>query len=87
MLLFYTKNLGSDHIFDDQYIPLSEGTMQRWKGEKQQAYCEDGRRKATSEEAVSVQRGRTAEGLPGVGQRRPCPTVACASSSSLDESR
>lgn len=55
ILLFYTKS--SKNIFNTQYLPLSEGTVKRWKGKKQQAvFDETGKRLASnlSEESQGV---------------------------------
>ncbi len=54
-IFFYTKS----HLntFNQQYLPLSEGTLNRWKGKKQQAIFDDsGKRSATnlSEESKGV---------------------------------
>ena len=47
-ILFYSKT--RTNIFNNLYIPLSEGTLKRWKGKKQKAvFDEDGRRMATNE--------------------------------------
>jgi DNA modification methylase len=46
VILFYTKS--EKNTFNTLYIPVSEGTMKRWKGQKQQAVFEDGVRKAAS---------------------------------------
>ncbi|MEB3189385.1 MAG: site-specific DNA-methyltransferase [Snowella sp.] len=35
VILFYSKS--DEHRFNIQYVPLSEGTIKRWKGQKQQA--------------------------------------------------
>lgn len=46
VILFYTKS--GKNTFNTQYLPLSEGTMKRWKGKKQQAaFDESGKRLAT----------------------------------------
>ena len=39
---------GGDTTFNPQYVPVSAGTMKRWKGQKQQAVFKDGVRQATS---------------------------------------
>lgn len=55
IILFYSKD-PDNHQFNTQYIPVSEGTMKRWKGQRQQAYFEEGVRKASSnskEEAMT----------------------------------
>jgi DNA modification methylase len=55
VILFYTKS--GKNIFNTQYLPLSEGTVKRWKGKKQQAvFDESGKRLATnlSEESQGV---------------------------------
>lgn len=44
---FVTKQKG-EHTFNVLYTQPSKGTMKRWKGQKQQAFFEDGVRKATS---------------------------------------
>jgi len=49
VLFFYSK--ANSHFFEPQFVPVSEGTMRRWKGKKQKAYFVDGVRKASSEEA------------------------------------
>ena len=47
VILFYSKTNNS--IFNTQYVPLSEGTIKRWKGKKQQAvFDEAGRRTSTN---------------------------------------
>lgn len=53
VILFYSK--GAESTFNTQFVPVSVGTMRRWGGKKQQAYLEDGVRKAASieEEARS----------------------------------
>ena len=53
VILFYSK--GAESTFNQQYVHVSQGTMRRWRGKKQQAYFEDGVRRATStdEEAKS----------------------------------
>lgn len=52
VILFYSKS--EDNVFNVQYIPLSEGTIKRWKGKKQQAvFDEGGNRLATSLEKES----------------------------------
>jgi site-specific DNA-methyltransferase (adenine-specific) len=54
-IFFYTKS--HDNTFNQQYLPLSEGTLNRWKGKKQQAIFDDsGKRSATnlSEESKGV---------------------------------
>lgn len=46
IILFYTKS--QDNQFYTQYVPLSEGTIRRWKGQKQQAvFDKSGRRLAS----------------------------------------
>lgn len=51
-LLFYAKSL--HNTFNLQFVPLSEGTMKRWKGKKQKAlFDEDGKRYATNESEES----------------------------------
>ena len=55
VILFYTKS--NKNIFNTQYLPLSEGTVKRWKGKKQQAvFDETGKRLASnlSEESQGV---------------------------------
>ena len=48
VILFYSKS--ERNIFNIQYIPLSEGTIKRWKGKKQiSMYDDSGRRLAGSE--------------------------------------
>jgi site-specific DNA-methyltransferase (adenine-specific) len=52
---FVTKSKG-EHTFNVQYVEPSKGTMKRWKGQKQQAFFEEGVRFAGSvpdEEAKS----------------------------------
>ncbi|MGQ0664659.1 MAG: DNA methyltransferase [Pseudomonadota bacterium] len=49
VILFYS-NAPEGHTFNVQYVDVSAGTKRRWKGKKQQAYFEDGIRKATSVE-------------------------------------
>ena len=49
VILFYSKLADGSHVFNTQYVPVSAGTVRRWKGQKQQAYFEDGVRKATSD--------------------------------------
>lgn len=52
IILFYSKS--KENIFNVQYVPLSKGTMKRWKGKKQQAeFDETGRRLATNLDAES----------------------------------
>ena len=52
ILLFYSKT--SSNIFNTLRIPLSAGTMKRWKGKKQKAvYDENGKRLATNESEES----------------------------------
>ena len=53
VILFYSKS--AESIFNPQFVPVSAGTMRRWGGKKQQAYFENGIRKATSikEEAMN----------------------------------
>ena len=51
VILLYSKS--NNPTFNVQYVPVSEGTLQRWKGRKQQAVFEDGVRKATSTEGKS----------------------------------
>ncbi len=52
VILFYSKT--ADNVFNDLYIPLSAGTIKRWKGKKQQAvFDEEGKRSATSVEDES----------------------------------
>lgn len=47
VILFYTKT--AENAFNTQYVPVSPGTMKRWKGQKQQAVFDDeGVRTATS---------------------------------------
>ena len=46
VILFYAKS--NSNTFNTQYTEVSEGTMKRWKGNKQQAIFEDGVRKSTS---------------------------------------
>ncbi|MDD5707365.1 MAG: DNA methyltransferase [Kiritimatiellae bacterium] len=48
VLFFYSRNKKASHTFNPLFVPVSEGTMKRWKGKKQQAFFEDGIRKATS---------------------------------------
>ena len=44
-ILFYSKS--KDNVFHTQFVPLSEGTLKRWKGMKQQAvFNEEGKRLA-----------------------------------------
>ena len=45
-LLFYRR--GDKHTFNIQHVDVSEGTMKRWKGHKQQAVFEDGVRKGST---------------------------------------
>ncbi|MEO6908976.1 MAG: site-specific DNA-methyltransferase, partial [Abditibacteriaceae bacterium] len=52
VILFYSKSDKS--TFNVQYAPLSEGTLKRWKGQKQQAVFENGVRKAASEKQESA---------------------------------
>ena len=53
VILLYAR--GGDPTFNVQYVPVSAGTMKRWKGRKQQAVFVDGVRHAesTGEEAKS----------------------------------
>jgi site-specific DNA-methyltransferase (adenine-specific) len=53
VLLLYSS--GSTPTFNVQYIPVSDGTMKRWRGRKQQAVFADGIRYAdsTNDEAKS----------------------------------
>jgi DNA modification methylase len=47
IIFFYCKS--NQHTFNIQYVPLSEGTMRRWKGKKQQAvFDKNGKRLATN---------------------------------------
>jgi DNA modification methylase len=47
VILFYSK--GHQNSFNTQYVPLSEGTLKRWKGKKQQAvFDEEGIRTSTN---------------------------------------
>ncbi len=56
IILFYTKS--NERTFNNLFVPLSAGTIKRWKGKKQQAaFAEDGRRLATSE-------GENSQGSP-----------------------
>ncbi len=45
-ILFYSN--ADLATFNPQYVPVSKGTMKRWKGKKQQAVFQDGMRLATS---------------------------------------
>ncbi len=46
-IFFYTKS--DNNIFNTQYLPLSEGTLKRWKGKKQQAvFDSNGKRLASN---------------------------------------
>jgi site-specific DNA-methyltransferase (adenine-specific) len=52
VILFYSRDSAQDHVFNTLYSPVSEGTLKRWKGQKQQAvFSEDGVRHASSGEA------------------------------------
>src|ERR1035437_3792750 len=52
IILFYTKT--KENTFNTLFVPVSEGTMKRWKGKKQlAAFDSAGRRTATNEEADS----------------------------------
>jgi site-specific DNA-methyltransferase (adenine-specific) len=54
-IFFYTKS--DDNTFNIQYAPLSEGTLKRWKGKKQQAvFDKNGKRLAShlAEESKGV---------------------------------
>ena len=46
IILFYSN--ADLSTFNTQYVPVSKGTMKRWKGKKQQAIFQDGVRLATS---------------------------------------
>lgn len=47
VIFFYSKS--DQHRFNVQFVPLSEGTMKRWKGKKQQAvFDESGKRTASN---------------------------------------
>lgn len=51
-ILFYTKS--SENVFNLQYVPLSPGTIKRWKGKKQQAvFSDSGRRLADNLDEAS----------------------------------
>jgi site-specific DNA-methyltransferase (adenine-specific) len=51
-IFFYTKS--GNNTFNVQFIPLSDGTLRRWKGKKQQAvFNENGKRTADSLETES----------------------------------
>ncbi len=55
VILFYSKS--ETNLFNTLFVPVSEGTKKRWKGQKQKAVFEKGIRKATSsanEEAQTV---------------------------------
>ncbi len=52
VILFYSKATNKSHHFNSLYTDVSEGTLKRWKGQKQQAYFEQGIRKATSVESA-----------------------------------
>lgn len=47
VVFYYSKTAGS-HTFNPLFVPVSPGTMKRWKGQRQQAVFEEGVRKATS---------------------------------------
>nr|WP_245916097.1 DNA methyltransferase [Merismopedia glauca] len=49
VIVFYSKS--DQNIFNSLFIPVSEGTMKRWKGKKQQAVFKGGVRSATSIES------------------------------------
>ena len=51
VILMYTKSQKS--TFNVQYVPVSDGTIKRWKGRKQQAVFVDGDRTATSTDKES----------------------------------
>lgn len=52
VIFFYSKS--SKNTFNTQYVPLSPGTVKRWKGKKQQAaFAESGQRTAGSLEEES----------------------------------
>ena len=52
VILFYSKE--GNNIFNTQYVPLSKGTIKRWKGKKQQATFDDsGKRFSTNLEDES----------------------------------
>jgi len=52
VILFYTKS--ADNTFHPLFMPLSEGTLKRWKGKKQVAvFDNEGKRSAASEEEDS----------------------------------
>lgn len=46
IILFYSKSAKNE--FNTLFIPVSAGTIKRWKGQKQQAIFDEGVRKATS---------------------------------------
>ena len=46
VLLMYSG--GTSPTFNPQFVPVSSGTLKRWKGRKQQAVFKDGARLATS---------------------------------------
>jgi len=58
VILFYGRN-PNGNVFHALFVDVSPGTLKRWKGKKQQAYFEDGVRKARSEE--------------GEESKTPCP--------------
>jgi DNA modification methylase len=51
VILFYSKS--GNHVFNPQYVEVSEGTKRRWKGKKQQAVFVEGVRKADSVDDAS----------------------------------
>jgi site-specific DNA-methyltransferase (adenine-specific) len=52
VILFYSRS--KQNVFNVQYVPLSEGTLKRWKGKKQQAdFTADGKRIAGNLEQES----------------------------------
>jgi site-specific DNA-methyltransferase (adenine-specific) len=52
VILFYSKT--SKNTFNTMYVPLSKGTLKRWKGKKQKAiFDETGKRLATNEDNES----------------------------------
>jgi hypothetical protein len=46
-IFFYTKS--DKNIFNTQYLPLSEGTLKRWKGKKQQAVFDSNGKRLSSQ--------------------------------------
>lgn len=53
VVLFYSKSPGRVNKFHTLYVPVSPGTLKRWKGRKQQAIHVEGVRRSTSGAAAA----------------------------------